>query len=538
MSEDSKKEDIPKEKKSSGLKTVGIVSLATLLSRILGLVRDMVFAALFSQRAKDAYVIAFTIPNLLRRLLAEGILSTAFIPVFSEYSDKEKEEKLRMYGSVLTLFVLVLLLVVVLGYIFAPVLVKVFAPGFKGEKYELTLYLTRMLFPFIFLVALTSFWVAILNTRRHFTMPALGPVFLNVGIIACALTLKGAFPASKAVAAMAVGALVGGCLQLFLQMWVLFRQGVLFLPRWQPKHPAIREIGLLMLPTLLGMGVYQVNIMIARALSSMLPAGSVTHLYYSDRLMELPLGVIAVAFATVSLPTLSKKAQNEDWSGFHDTLIFGLRGVLFTCIPAGFALFILREPIITVLFQRGLFHYNDTIACAQIFAPAALGLIFVAALRNITPAFYAMKDTRTPVRIAILSLAVNASCAVVLAFGVPWKSFGISPAIGLTMANVISTLVSGYVSFVYVQKKAGTIPLPRIFEGMVKVLWAGAMMALMLWPFTWLLDWQSLSTLWKCFWLGCAVGFGSLVYFWLTWTMKVPECRQVFEKFAKRLRRR
>lgn len=503
-----------------------------MLSRVLGLLREIVFAALFTRVATDAFVVAFTIPNLLRRLLAEGILSNAFVPVFAETRDAEDPVRRRVYGSVFTLFVLVLAGVAALGVVLSPVLVKMFAPGFDKERMDLAVVLTRVVFPYIFLVGLASFWIGILHTHRRFGAPALGPVLLNVGIITGALTLRGFFSKDYQIMAMAVGVLIGGILQLILQIVALWRDHIRFRPVWNPQHPAIARIMTLMGPTLLGLGIYQLNVMISRALASLLPKGSVTYLSYSDRLMELPLGVIAVAFATVNLPTLSAKAQEKDWDSFHETLAFGLKGVLFACIPTAIGMFLLREPIITLLFQRGHFTPADAAICAHVFAPAAWGLVLVAVLRNLTPAFYAVQDTKTPVRIAFISLLLNLGLAWFLAFFLKLNAFG------LTLANTLSAVGSVLISVLWLQGKIGALHIEEMKPTVLRVVLASGVMGAVVYGLHWwmpILQWKTFFA--RALHLGVLIGIAGIVFAGLTWAMGVSETRKLLGNILRLSRR-
>lgn len=499
-----------------------------MLSRMLGLIRDIVFGALFSRFATDAFSIAFLIPNLLRRLLAEGIISTAFIPVFTGYQQQSETEKQRAYGAVLVVFSMVLLAATVVGIIISPWLVPLFASGFTAPKLQLTIELTQLMFPFLFLVGLTSFWTALLHIRRHFTAPALGPVFLNLGIIGCAVSLRFLFPESRTILAMAWGVLVGGILQLVLQIWMARREHVVMQPHWAPKHPAVQEVTGLMMPTLLGLGVYQLNLLISNSLASYLPTGSVTYIYYSNRLMELPLGVFAVAFATVNLPTLATQAENKAWEDFQQTMERGMRGVLFLCIPAAFGLFLLREPIITILFQHGRFVAADTLATAQVFGPAAFGLIFAGMLRNLTPAFYAIKDTRTPVKIAVISLVLNASLSVFFGFVLRWQ------ATGLTLANTCSTLGSVVVSLYYMQR---TFPysfrLPW-WDISRPLLLVSGVMALVLWGGMRPFSWQSQAWWMRVVGLSGLIALGGVTFALGAWWLKIPEMTKLIGKLRRR----
>ncbi len=522
----------PTAKKGGRWLSVGIVGLATMLSRVAGLARDMIFAALFDRRATDAFFLAFTLPNLLRRLLAEGILSTAFVPVFSGYQEKSEQEQRKAYSAVFTLFVLVLACVTVLCVWAAPWLVKLFAPGFVGEKLQLTIYLTRIVFPFLFLAGVSAFWFGLLHTRGHFAAPALGPVMLNLGMIACALSARWIFPESIAVTAMAVGVLVGGILQWMLQVVAWWRLGIRFGWSWQPKHPAIQEILLLMGPTLIGLGIYQLNLLVSRAFASFLPEGAMTYLYYSDRLTELPLGVIAVAFATVNLPALAARAEKSDWDGFRDVFGFGIRGVIFVCLPAAVGLFVLRKPIVSLLFERGHFTHYDVAECAHIFAPAACGLLFVAMLRNITPGFYALKDTRTPVKIAFLSFVLNAALSWVFAFGFRWEAFG------LTLANAATALISVVLSLVALRRRLGELPMLGFWKLAGQVSLASAGMALVLSVGLWWEPYRSLGMVTRLVWMTGVIGLGGGLFLCLAVLFRIPELQRATEKIRRRLQRK
>lgn len=514
---------------SKGLGNVGIVGGATILSRILGLIRDMVFVSLFSRVATDAFAVAFTIPNMLRRLLAEGIISTAFIPVFTSLEQKSKEEQEKTYGAVLGSFFAVLLVVTAAGMFLSPWLAKMFAPGFTDDRLALASYLLGLMFPFLFLVGLASFWVAILNTKKHFAAPALGPVMLNIGIISCAFLLSHFFKGDRAIAAMGIGVLAGGVLQLLLQVFTLTKLNVRIRPTWNPTHPVNREIMLLMAPTLLGLGVYQINMMVSRQLASFLAKGSVTYLYISDRLMELPLGVIAVAFATVNLPTLSRQADAQDWPEFRTTIISGIRNVLFFCVPAALGLLALRRPVIALLFERNKFTYEQVLLCAHIFIPATLGLIFIAILRNLTPSFYAYRDTKTPVKIAFVSLLVNAALSGLFAFLLGMQ------AQGLTLANACSAIVAVVLSFMLLNKRLNfkASEFSFIWELFPKLLAAGGVMAGLLILGESMVDWKTLNTLWRAALLGGMIAVGSGVYFVLIWKLKVKEGQFFFQKLGR-----
>ena len=415
-------------------RAAGVVGFYTLLSRILGLARDMVVAGYFgSGMAADAFFVAFRIPNLLRRLFAEGSLTIAFIPVFTEYlSRKSREDAFQLARAVLTLLSLVLVAVTVLGILLSPWIVRIQAFGFGGSgmKYDLTVLLTRITFPYILLVSLVAFFSGILNSLRHFGAPAAAPVFLNVGIIAATLWISPL--CSQPIVGVAVGVLLGGVLQLLLQLpWVL-REGVSLVPSWMPDHPAVRRIGMLMVPAVFGSAIYQLNQFIGTLLASFLPEGSVSWLYYADRLVEFPLGVFAIAISTAALPTLSKQAANKEMKDFHETLSHALRLTFFITIPSMAGLMILGRPIIQLFFQRGAFDPLSTLMTDKALFFYTAGLWAFSGTRVMVNAFYAIQDTRTPVKVATVAMFANFLFSLLL-MG-PLRHGGLALALSLASA--------------------------------------------------------------------------------------------------------
>ena len=346
--------DLPKSEEKNINRAAGVVGSFTFLSRVSGLIRDMVLASFFgSGMAADAFFVSFRIPNLLRRLFAEGSLTIAFIPVFTEYlTQKTKKDAFDLARIVLTLLSLILVIVTLLGVFSSPLIVRIQAFGFGGSgvKYDLTVLLTRITFPYIFFISIVAFFMGVLNSLRHFAAPAAAPILLNVGIIGAAYLISPYCP--EPIVGVAVGVLIGGILQLALQIpWVL-REGVRLFPLWQPEHPAVRRIGLLMLPAIFGSAVYQFNQFIGTLLASFLAEGSVSWLYYADRIVQFPLGVFAIAISTAILPSLSSQAAKKDIDGFEATISHALGLVFFVTIPSTVGLIVLGRPIILVLFER------------------------------------------------------------------------------------------------------------------------------------------------------------------------------------------
>ncbi len=428
----------------------GIFGFYTLISRILGLVRDSVVAYFFGTRAAaDAFYVAFRIPNLLRRLLAEGSLTMAFVPVFTEYLKQSRAEGKKVADIVFTYLSMLLALITILGILFAPSIVKVIAYGFEGtpDKLALTVYLTRLMFPYIFLVSLMALAMGILNTLKIFGAPAASPIFLNLGIIAGAAFLSRFF--AEPTVGLAIGVLIGGVLQLLLQIPWLACEGMIPRFNFDWRHPALKRIGLIMLPSVYGGAVYQVNVLVITLLASFLPTGSVSYLWYADRVNEFPLGLFAVAVATATLPTLSDHAAENRLQDFKNVLNYGLRIALTESIPAMIGIWLLAEPIVRILFERGEFGAASTAGTVGALRFFALGIPFITGVRNIVPAFYALKDAKTPVYVATVALAANAICSLLL--------MGPMKHMGLALSMAIAAAVN-FVLLIYIfRRKMGPI---------------------------------------------------------------------------------
>ena len=385
----------PTSEKENISKAAGVVSFFTLLSRILGLVRDAIVAKYFGAgMAADAFYVAFRIPNLFRRLFAEGSLTIAFIPIFTEYlRQKSKEDAFELARVVLSILSLLLTAVTILGILFAPWIVRIQAWGFggMGDKYDLTVLLTRITFPYIFLVSLVALFMGILNSLRHFAAPAAAPIFLNVGIISATLWISPHL--SQPIVGTAAGVLIGGVIQVLLQIPWLKKQGISLIPRWVPSHPAVKRIGLLMVPSIFGSAVYHFNQFMGTLLASFLAEGSVSWLYYADRIVQFPLGVFAIAVSTAALPSLSRQASARDLDGFIDTINHSLRMTFFITIPAMVGLIILRKPIVQLFFERGVFDASATAMTVYALMFYSFGLWAVSGVRVMISAFYALQDT-------------------------------------------------------------------------------------------------------------------------------------------------
>ncbi|MDH0729152.1 murein biosynthesis integral membrane protein MurJ [Pseudomonas sichuanensis] len=388
------------------LKSLAAVSSITMISRVLGFVRDTILARIFGAGvATDAFFIAFKLPNLLRRIFAEGAFSQAFVPILAEYKTQQGEEATRTFIAYVSgLLTLVLALVTVVGMLAAPWVVWATAPGFvdNAEKYELTTSLLRVTFPYILLISLSSLAGAILNTWNRFSVPAFTPTLLNVAMIAFAVLLTPYF--DPPIMALGWGVLAGGLAQLLYQLPALKKIGMLVLPRLNLRDAGVWRVLKQMLPAILGVSVSQISLIINTIFASFLVAGSVSWMYYADRLMELPSGVLGVALGTILLPTLAKTYANKDREEYSRILDWGLRLCFLLVLPCTLALAILAEPLTVALFQYGKFTAFDAAMTQRALIAYSVGLLAIILVKVLAPGFYAQQNIRTPVKIAVFTL--------------------------------------------------------------------------------------------------------------------------------------
>lgn len=489
------------------VRAAGILGSATMLSRIMGMVRDMVVSRLFGAgMATDAFFAAFQIPNMLRRFFAEGALTSAFVPTFSTVLTQRGEKEARELANVCcTLLTIVMAAITLIGVICSPWIVGLMFPGFKAVpgKFELTVLLNRLMFPYIFFISLVALCMGILNTLRHFFTPAISTVFLNVAMILSALLLRAYFEVP--VTALAAGVLIGGILQLLLQLPVLWKKGFPLRPRFDFGNQDVRRIALLMLPATFGVGVYYLNITVSAILASLLPQGSVSYLYYAQRLFEFPQGIFTVSVAQAVLPSMSRQAADGDLSGMKESLAFGLRLTLFVTIPAMAGLMACSTPIFSLLFMGGAFDYSKAVNSAQALLFYSLGLSFVAMTRVLAPAYYALKDTRTPVWTAFAAFLLNVGFSLVL----------MKPLLhgGLALATTLSALANMLLLLWFLRQKIGSFGGRGILVCGAKSLLASIPMAVAVVFACRLTDWSLPGhRLIKVAVLGGAVTAGILLY--------------------------
>jgi putative peptidoglycan lipid II flippase len=447
-----------------------------MMSRILGFVRDLVFARMFgANAATDAFFVAFKIPNFLRRLFAEGAFSVAFVPVLSEYRSQRSQNELKafvdhMAGSL----GLVVLLVTLVGVIAAPVLVMIFAPGFWNEsegKYELTVEMLYLTFPYLFFVTLTAYAGSILNAHNRFSVPAFTPVLLNLSLIGCAIWLAPLM--EEPVVGLAWGVLIAGIVQLLFQLPFLKQIKLLPRPRVAFRDPGVARVMRLMIPALFGVSVSQLNLLLDTLIASFLESGSISWLYYSDRLMEFPVGVLGVALGTVILPNLSRKHAQASPEAFTKTLDWALRLNLVLGLPAAVGLFMLAGPMLATLFYSDAFNSHDVQMATLSLMAYTPGLMAIMLIKILAPGFYARQNTKTPVRIGIIAMVVNMALNLLLVFPMAHA--------GLALATTLSSWLNAYLLYRALIKDGIYQPEPGWPLLILRIVISALAMGLVLW---------------------------------------------------------
>lgn len=432
----------PVHKQSSLLKSSAVVGVMTFLSRVLGLVRDIVFARLLgADGTADAFNLAFKVPNFLRRLFSEGAFSQAFVPVLSEYRTQRGFDEVRaLVDRVAGALGGTLLLLTGIVMVAAPWVTMIFAAGFRDtpEQFALTVELFRIMFPYLFLISMAGFIGAILNSYGRFAVPAITPVWLNVIQIAAALFASPYFP--HPVYALAWGAFAAGCVQLVFQLPFVARLHLLPRPKLDLQHEGVRRILVLMVPALFGVSVSQINLLLDAVLASFLPEGSVTWLYYAERMTEFPLGIFAIAISTVILPSLSRKHAERSAEDFARTMDWAIRLVLLIGLPSMVAFVVLAEPLLLTLFQYGKMTPEAIAMSALSLQAMALGLTAFMLIKVLAPGFYARQDLRTPVRVGIIAMVSNMVLNLLLV--VPLHHYLKLGHVGLSLATTLAAFIN------------------------------------------------------------------------------------------------
>jgi putative peptidoglycan lipid II flippase len=519
--------------KSKIAKAAGLMSAATFISRILGFARDMIFAFYFGATGvSDTFFQAFKIPNLLRELLAEGSMSSAFIPVLTEYREKHGEKEAGRLVKIIFTFILAIVgLICLLGIVFSPAIVTVMAPGFLSspEKFTLTVLLTRIMFPFLMFVSLAALVMGALNTKKVFFVPALAPAMLNITLILSIVWFESR--TSQPVVAAAIGILAGGFIQFAFQLPSFFRNGYSLGMDTDFRHPGLRKMLLLLVPATLALSVSQINIIIGSILASFLPQGSITYLFYSMRLIQFPVGIFGVAMGMAVLPTLSEHAVKGDLEKLREDFSFAMRLLFFIAVPSMAGLIALREPIVNLLFQRGQFDTAAAQGTAEALLFYSVGIWSIVGVRILTATFYSMQDTKTPVRIAMAGLAANLLLSLAL--------MGPLRHSGLALANSLASAVSFFLLSLFLRKKLQRIDARNIVKSFVQVAFSSSLMGIAGWALTRGELWtRSGSTALKSAYLCSTMLLCVLIYLFSAALMKNEEMRYIRELILKKIRTR
>lgn len=512
------------------VKAAGAMSIATTISRVLGYIKDMILAKYFGATGlSDVFFVAFRIPNLLRELFAEGSISSAVVPVLKESQVKHgQQEAVRVVKSLFTFIVIVVGLTTILGILFSPLIVKLIAPGFieNQEKFNLTVFLTRIMFPFLLFISLAALTMGTLNTINVFFVPALAPCFLNISIIILVVGFSKFF--FNPIVSVALGVTLGGLLQWLVQIPSLYKRGFSF--SFTKFHPTLKKIIILVIPTILAMTVNQINIFVSTIIASFLPEGSVTYLYYSMRLIQLPIGVFGVAVGMAVLPTLSQHAVEGNRTQLAKDFSFSIKFLFFLTIPSTIGLIILKEPIVNTLFQRGVFDYNATFNTAQALLFYSLGILGTVGSRTITATFYSFQETKKPVICATLGMLTNIVASLLLMDSMKHN--------GLALAYSLAATLQFFLLAFFIKSKIPEISFFSLFPSLMKSCIAAffsaglAKLICDLQPSGWF---QSEDMILKFLWLGSAILSAVFTYFSLCYLLKHEELGYILKKIRRQV---
>jgi putative peptidoglycan lipid II flippase len=500
------------------MKSTSIVAAGTLASRILGFLRDVVLAKYFGTGFKaDALFVAFRIPNLFRDLVGEGATNSVLVPVFSEYLiKKEKQEFWKFVNAIFTVGLLVLSAITLLGVLLSPAIVRLIAPGFieDQEKLKLTVRLTKIMFPYLIFMGLTAYSMAVLYVFRSFFAPAFSPCLLNIAMIAA--TLLSVRYLKEPVYGLAIGVLVGGFLQFVFQLPPLIKRGIKLEKPETLRHPGVVQVGKLLLPRLFGASVYQLSAFIdtfCASFATIVGMGGISAVYYATRIVQFPMGIFGFSLASASLPVLASLANRDEIEQFKKTIIFSLENILFVMLPMSIVLVFLGHPMVRLLFERGTFDAYSTAITSSALVFYALGLAGFGGVKIMVTAFYALQDTKTPVKVAAVCLVINAGFNFLLMW--PMKISGIA------LANSISATVNLAALFWLMQKKIGAFPA-GFKEFILKCLLATAATALFIEIF-----WRTALPAPEFVKLFLAVFLGFVVYVFSCLALKVKQAQEI-----------
>lgn len=517
------------DEKKRVVKAAGLMSVATFISRLLGYIRDMIFAFYFGATGlSDAFFASFRIPNLLRELFAEGSMSSALIPVLTEHRQKYGEEEInRLIKITFTFIVIFVGIICLIGIMIAPAIVTIITPGFLNspEKFSLTVTLTKIMFPFLLFISLASLLMGALNTKKVFFIPALAPAMLNITLILSIVFFES--KASQPIIVAAIGVVAGGFIQFAFQLPSFFRNKYKLGFDAGFSNPGLKKMLILLIPATFTLAVSQINIVVNTIFASFLPSGSITYLFYSMRLIHFPIGMFGVAIGMAVLPTLSEHAVKGDFDKLRDDFSFALRLLFFITIPAMAGLIALREPIVNILYQRGMFNYDATIGTADALLFYSMAIWAVCGIRIVTASFYSMQDTKTPMKIGIVSLIINIILSYLLLK--PMKHSG------LALAYAVASTANFSLLFIMLRGKLGRIDAKNITLSFLKISIASLIMGFIarfiirgdMWM-------ESGKTIHKAGILGVVIALCFALYLLIMYLLRGEELKQIIKMIKER----
>jgi len=525
--------------KKLNTKASGIIAIAVMCSRVLGLVREMLFGGLFGSGLMGIFTIAFRAPNLLRDLFAEGALSTAFITVFSQKIEREGDRSAwHLASKMMTLATIFMSLVSLLGIVFAGPLVGLLAGGFNPEDAEMTILLTRIMYPFILLVSLAALVMGMLNAKNVFGVPAMASSFFNIGSIAGGVAFGWFLDphfGPRALIGLAIGTLVGGLLQLVVQLPSLKKVGFRFRPDFHWKDPGIRRILILMVPSVIAASAVQINVMVNSSFASYIGDGkeAVAWLNWAFRLMQLPLGIFGVAVATITLPVVSRIAATADTSSFGPTLGKAMRLAVFLTLPSSVGLYFLAEPIIRLIYERGQITHHDSAQAGIALQAYALGLVSYSCIKVLSPAFYAVDRKWTPMVMSFIAIGLNFGLNYFFIFHLHLAQRG------LALATSISATVNFLALYAIMHHHAGTLDSRRMLWTLLRCFIASEALGLVCWlGVTYGSPWiASRSTLVRDLSLPLLIALAAATYIGVCYFLRVQEVRDAARIIQRKLRR-
>ncbi|MFC1546650.1 murein biosynthesis integral membrane protein MurJ [bacterium] len=499
------------------IKSIGVITASTLFSRILGYARDMAIANYFGAHAiADAFYVAYRIPNLLRRLLGEGALIAAFVPVYTGYlTNKDEEDAKRFLSTLATFLSIALIAITIAGIYFAPLILKVIAPGFavSSEKFTLAVTLTRIMFPFFIAVGISALFMGILNSHHVFLYPAISPCFLSLSELAFMFLICPFM--ENPITGLAMGVVCGGMLQALFQLPVILRRKIRFSISFNWRNEGFRRVALLMLPAAMAVSVDQLSAFIDVICASWLKVGSISALYYSNHLTLFPMGLFGVAVSTVSLPALSRAASYNNFDEIKSTLNTSLRFMIYCMMPSLVGLAVLAYPVVRLLFERGKFNNIATVMTSQALVFYTLGLTAYASVKILSTAFYSLKDTKTPVKTGSISMIMNAELNLILMQYMQVR--------GLAFATAIASTFNALMLFYFLRKKIGRLGLKKMTIDTIKIIISAGIMGIICrYLYIMLFDSRILSVFVPIF-------AGIVVYFLLTYLLRIDETIHILD---------